>query len=156
MLNLLAELWFLVGICLWTLGSLGNADAERQEAWPTVKGIVAEGHVLEVPGHQGDVGPWFVGVVRYAFDHEHGADATPYRSQPSLEGKLESAISLRRSSAEELVARYPVGLPIDVRYDPEHPSKSIVGAPAQSTFSRWLCAAGLAIAGLAFPVAYFL
>ncbi|AKU97612.1 hypothetical protein AKJ09_04276 [Labilithrix luteola] len=156
MLSLLAELWFLVGLCLWTLGSLGNADAERQESWPKTKGMVAEGHVLEVPGQEGDVGPWFVGVVRYVFDDEPESTLAPYRSRPSLEGKLESPISLRRSSAEELVASYPVGMPIDVRYDPEHPSKSIVGAPLQSSFSRWLCAAGLAIAGLAFPVAYFL
>lgn len=143
-MNLVAALLFLVGLSLSALGGAGRFDARRRRSWPVARGKVVHVEVLAV-------GPYFVGVVRYAYALQA---VTAYRGGESMEGRIESVTMTTRGEAEETLLAYPMGGAIEVRYDPMRPTLSIAGAASgEPRFSSWLGILGLVLTAMAGLVA---
>lgn len=130
--------FFLVGAALAAFGIGAAVERRRQNAWPVARGSVLGGEVFVVGGH-------FVGLVRYAYALR---PVSAYRgTDHPLEGRFESVPFRERHGAEAHVSQYRAGEPVDVRYDPAHPSRSTLGrAPERMPFSAFLVAVGLVVA----------
>lgn len=145
-MNLVAALLFLVGVSFSALGAAGLFDARRRRSWPVARGKVVDARVLAVGRH-------FVGVVRYAYALQA---VTAYRGGELMEGRIESVTTTSRDEAEAMLRGYPAGDPIEVRYDPARPTRSIVGAAsAEARFGAWLAMLGLVLTAVAGLVALF-
>ncbi len=95
-------------------------SAVASETWPRTAGTVREGSVttLRIPRGKSSVTGY-----RASVEFEYAVTGTAYRGdllnfcQPP---------DLERQAAETRLARYPAGAPVEVRYDPADPARSVL------------------------------
>lgn len=101
-------------IAAWILGNetLSLRRGKQSESWPFTEGEVVSSHVKSRHDSDGDIS--YSAAVRY----EYVVDNTTYVSRTISFGRK---LYFGRSSAEEVVATYPVGEKVTVYYDPDNP-----------------------------------
>ncbi len=125
------------GVAVTAIGASAMFQARRRTAWPTATGSVTTGEVLVLGKH-------FAAVVRYVYALHQLPSA--YRGgEHQMVGRLESTPCTSLDEAEVVLARYPVGDRVDVRYDPARPTRSLLGPAAPAgPFAQGLVLGGLA------------
>jgi hypothetical protein len=121
-LAILGGLLLITGLLAAPRSILLYLDARRSVGWPTVRGTVTESRVEESSAYARKQGPQKVYDARVAFTYEvEGAKYTSarYRVDPKT-----TYVSL--SSAEAVVARYPVGSEVQAHYKPGDPSFAVL------------------------------
>lgn len=117
-------IFFGVASLMTLMAQLGSQKMARMAAnWPRAQGRVVRSETESYYDSTGDRSPrrlLYEPVVEYAFN----VDGKEYHStQLKLGGKLASSM---KGMADKVVERYPVGQPVEVRYDPGNPTQSVV------------------------------
>ena len=102
----------LVGLATILIAVITRRRSREQYQWPTARGTVV------VSGVSLSGGGYFPNV-EYRYVH-HG------RSFYGIDLNTESVGRTRRSSAERIALKYPVGASVTVFMDPEDPQKSVL------------------------------
>lgn len=102
-----------------TIRTRRRADAAAK--WPTTTGEVLSSNVVEETGRDSDghLETTYTPVVRYAY--EVGG-----QSHVGIRIRVSDVAFGRRKKAEEIVARYPEGARVQVRYDPADPASTVL------------------------------
>lgn len=133
---LLAALLVAVGAGMVHTAWTGTTDARDSEAWPTVSGSVIESYV-DID-EKSDGADSYDPVVRYTYS----VDDEDFEGSRVAFGQHDAG---DRGGVERTVARYPVGEPVDVAYDPEDPGRSVL-EPGEEGANTAIQFAGVAIA----------
>ena len=100
-----------LGIAFVTLGLWSRRMNSRAAYWPQVRGVIVESELRNTIDDQ---------VAHVAY--EYAVQSTLHRStQVSYAGMLNAALERERR-----VARYPVGVSVDVFYDPAAPWRAVL------------------------------
>lgn len=116
----LVPLAFGIGLVVWSSGALRQVKAST--AWPRTQGSILSATVGEQQGFGNDseyAGP------RSNITYEYQVAGVTYTSNRVSFGQFASG-SL--DQAEQLVARYPAGTTVEVRYNPEDPRVAVLQA----------------------------
>lgn len=133
-----------VGVGMAYFAWSGAENARASESWPVVSGTVTESFVDVIEDSEGSDG--HQPIVRYRYE----VDGERYRSSRIAFGAHNNA---DKGSAERTVARYPVGEPADVAYDPDDHGRAVLEPGNEGVnFLIQLTGAGLAFVGLALLV----
>jgi hypothetical protein len=134
-----------------TAGATGEADDSR--AWPTAEGVVTASSVVKSrsQGARGSGHDIFTADVAYSYPVS-GRALVGHRVH------FEGVRATHEADAAAIVARYPVGAPVTVHYDPADPEHATLetGAPAWRIWRKCLgvMGVGAAIVVLAFLLAW--
>ena len=112
------------------------AKARASETWPTAMGKVSRSEVIVEEDKDGEGSTWYNPVVAYSFNV---AGAT-------VQGSRIRFANMRRGSrkkAEEILARYPAGETVTVRYNPEKPSEAVLESQKPGPLYLVMALAGL-------------
>jgi len=112
-----------VGLGLLLFGRSARRKALASQSWPTVAGMVTESEVKVTEqtsgsGMDAEQTTHYKPVVKYQYSVE-GMEFTGSRI---AFGAMNSA----HSAANAVVARYPAGASVTVRYDPEKPAEAVL------------------------------
>jgi hypothetical protein len=131
----------LVGIFAVLLFALARRSAKAFASWPRASGKVV---MSTVESYRQSVGRNPSTVYEPAVEYAYQVHGHEYRSRQIT---LDSRTGGLRSFAEKAAARYPVGMTVELRYDPSNPSRAAlrVGRAAE-----WVV---LAVALVAFAIA---
>ena len=119
----LAPLLIALGI-LWMAGFAfvhfrAVAKASASETWPAVMGRVSRSEVIVEEDRDGEGATWYNPTVAYSYEV----------AGETLEGSRIRFANMRRGSrkkADEIAARYRVGAPVTVRYNPEKRGEAVL------------------------------
>ena len=148
----MAGLWVLGGLFTfaggWMLGTALWGWYKKRESvtWPAVQGQVIATQIREESHEEGRS---FIPEVRYAY-RVQGQTYTGDRLSFGLPPEFWS-----RHKAETFLADYPVGHPVTVFYNPEHPDDAVLERSTPdvgyyAALSLILLPLGLALLGMAF------
>lgn len=120
-----------LGLIHWRIGRL-KRDVAVARSWPTVPGRIVAGEIVlqSIALPRGGRGVSY-GVI---LDYEYEAGGRRHRSRRySLSGPAYFSFERR---ARRMLARYPVGAPVTVSYDPAAAGAGVISlsAPAIATF----------------------
>lgn len=135
------------GVYLIVRGLKNRKQAAQSQNWPSVPGMVVESAVRQVNSQdaEGDTD------IRYAPQvvYEYTVDAHPYRSSQMSFGPTQT--HQRRTDAEAIMQRYPVGAAVAVYYDPQNPGQAVLERSAAGNSAMFI----IGIALLAVDVCLF-
>ncbi len=145
-------IFFGVAALMTFMAQLASRKMARIAAgWPRAQGRVMRS---ETEGYYDSTGGGsnrrmvYEPVVEYAFSVE----GKEYRStQLRLGGKLASSM---KEIADQVVARYPEGSAVEVRYDPKNPTQSVVDLQVNLLWLGYVLAAACAVAAAFFGGAF--
>jgi len=112
-----------VGLGLLLFGRSARRKALASQSWPTVAGTVTESEVKITehnPGNgmEAQQTTYYKPVVKY----QYIVEGMEYTGSRIAFGAMNSA----HSAANAVVARYPAGASVNVRYDPEKPAEAVL------------------------------
>jgi hypothetical protein len=112
----------------WEWGWPALREAQRSEDWPKTLGWVERSRVVSFAPTGGRVEPRLELAYSYVVD---GTAYTGHRVRLPL--PLELGLGFAETP-QQLSARYPAGLEVDVHYDPQDPSQAVLepGAPPRA------------------------
>jgi hypothetical protein len=114
----------LFGVGLVTLAVLKWNEAGTVETWPTSSGTILSSEIQSGSSGGSSRPAMFSPEVRYSFE----ANGVRYEGNRVSPGTIAS--SSDRSDAQEVVAKYPTGQKVEVRYNPDDPSEAYLEAGA--------------------------
>ena len=108
-----------IGMTVWGIGIL--KDAKASTSWPTVQGEITGSRIDKSTSRDSDghTDTTYRADVTYRYaveDAEYTGDTVSFGEYGSD----------RRSHADRIVKRYPVGKEVKVHYDPEKPEKAVL------------------------------
>ena len=122
-------LFVVLGIFVIVQGILARKRAKETESWPTVPGTVLSSEVItsqrydsDAPGHQRTT---YTPSVNY----QYSVMGQVYTSKRISFGEKNAG----RKKCNEIVARYPAGSPVNVRYNPEKPDEAVLESSARGS-----------------------
>ena len=124
----LALIFGAVGIGVLILYRRGKQKAQESSAWPSVTGKVLEAEVsshTETDSEGESVEAYAPRVV-----YEYVVNGVAYRGNRLAIGPV--ATSRSRHSAEQEVARYPLGGEVQVFYNPQNPAEAVLQTRLQA------------------------
>lgn len=146
-LALVAGIPIIFGVFIFLYAVVCIRISLAARAWPKVMGRVIDTRMVEVRRHR----RWSV-LYQPTITYEYEIGGLPYRSERMGFGDsdfLGDAIYQDRWAAEEVLARHKPGTPIEVRYDPNDPSRAVLrtginkGHVATAAFGVLLIAIGV-------------
>lgn len=130
------------GAFMFLWGGSQRTQAAVSADWPTAPGTVLESEVEVIPGTPDLPTDSYQPLIRYSYV----VDGQEYLGSRVSFGLHDSR---DREEVESTVAEYPVGGTIDVAYDPEKPSESVLEpGDAGNNLRFQLMGAGLLLVGL--------
>jgi hypothetical protein len=121
--QLYGTIFFGVGIVFVAGALLAAARARRSESWPVTTGTVTGSEIRVSRAHKG------ARIFESQIEYSYAVHGREYRSDVLCSGGMLHTSSRRR--AEERCAKYPVGVPVRVFYQPSDPSRSCLEATAE-------------------------
>jgi hypothetical protein len=112
-----------IGLGLLLFGRSARRKALASQSWPTVAGTVTESEVKITQDSSGSgldaqETTHYKPVVKY----QYSVEGMEYAGSRIAFGAMNSA----HSAANAVVARYPAGASVTVRYDPEKPAEAVL------------------------------
>jgi hypothetical protein len=121
----------------------------QAETWPSRAGVITKSFTSRQSGSAGRTGAPYVKAELCGTYKDNGeafcVTRVRYGGFRFGEG---------RGSADETVARYPVGTPVDIHYSPDDPKETVL--EASSPWTEMFILLGLAVAFLLLPVLLWL
>jgi hypothetical protein len=112
-------------------------SASGRRAWPTARGAITRADLERLsPPDDPESIALYTPQVRF----EYTAGDQTYTGQTE-----DAKRALARESAERIVARYPVGAAVTVRYDPARPQRATLSTGADQRIGRPLLLAGISL-----------
>lgn len=143
----LALVFGAVGVGVLVLYRRGKQKVQESSTWPSVAGKVLEAYVSShtETDSEGE------GVEAYAprVVYEYEVNGVAHRSDRLAIGPV--ATSRNRRSAEQEVARYPVGGEVRVFYNPQNPAEAVLQTRLQAGNAMFIL--GIIFLGLAVLIA---
>ena len=134
-----------VGLGLLLFGRSARRKALASQSWPTVAGTVTESEVKVTEHTSGD------GTNEHAITHykpvvkyQYSVEGMEYAGSRIAFGAMNSA----QSAANAVVARYPAGASLTVRYDPEKPAEAVLETKTGSGALLMVLGVGFLIVGV--------
>lgn len=126
----------------WEWGRPSVASAQRSADWPRTLGWIERSNVVTFSPTGGRVEPRLELAYSYTVD---GESYTGHRVRLPVPFELGF-----EESPQQLTARYPAGLEVDVHYDPQDPGRAVLepGVPA-TAYLPIVVGVVLALAGVA-------
>jgi len=112
-----------IGLGLLLFGRSARRKALASQSWPTVAGTVTESEV-KVTQHSSGSGMDAQETTHYrpVVKYQYSVEGMEYTGSRIAFGAMNSA----HSAANAVVARYPAGASVTVRYDPEKPAEAVL------------------------------
>jgi hypothetical protein len=116
-----------IGLILVIYSSVSLAKVRAAARWPAIMGIVMESSVQteQRERERRQTVPFYSARVRY----EYKVNGSPFSSDKI---KVNSGGKPRSEESQKLVARYPVGSTVWVRYNPENPADAVLELAPES------------------------
>ena len=120
-----------LGVCGLAFSMRRRVRASR--SWPRVAGTVVAADIASETSSSNTTAGGRLFWPEIAFEYQ--VDGRTYTANTV---HLVETHSSNRRPAEELVARYPVGTAVEVRYDPDDPSQSLIESTQDGLWLFWL------------------
>lgn len=124
---LVPSIFMLVGGIVGAVGYFMLARARASRRWPSVSGQVVRSEVVSREQTDTEPGTIHIGrrprVYSVALEYAYEVDGTTLKSKRVA---FTDSFTKSEGQCEKIAARYPVGSPVTVYYDPEKPTKAVL------------------------------
>ena len=121
-------LFFIIGLVLILKSIRDKKKAEASSSWPSAVGTVTESKIIENVSYDED--HYRRTTYRADVHYTYNVIGTPYESKKLAFGATESSSA---KSAQEVIARFPVGASVPVYYNPNDPKEAVLIREAKSS-----------------------